>query len=500
MNTRPWSRVRTLSALILASQIAACAGAPARPPAAAEPARPAGTAQAPSAVLPVADGPTGDTGRPPTRPGGPTQTAVAQIGAAMAQELVAPGTTETAMGVWIDVSEGTPRIRPNVDVALVIDTSGSMAGAKMENAKLAARKMINALADGDIVSIDEFSDDAHVVMPPTRLRGTTRREALDLVSRLTTRGSTNMWAGLTLAQAHIAQAPESHGVRRVVVISDGIANVGPSKPGVLGVLAERSLEHRAQITAFGVGLDYDERTLNAMTVRTSGRLYHLGDPREMEGTLEQEIGLLAGVVATDAVIEVVPAAGVRIAPMPGAQASVGPRGELRIPVGQLHAGQRREALVRVSVPRGFGVDSTQNVASVRLRFRESGESELERMQETVARLGTSNDSARVAESKNGRTQAIMVLQEVAESQMDFAQAVNDGRFDDAGARMKVAEERLVRAAKDVTSAPEKKRLEQAAAGMSASRTQVARAATAPKAVQRDEALKLNSGAMDMMGF
>jgi hypothetical protein len=94
----------------------------------------------------------------------------------------------------------------------------------------------------------------------------------------------------------------------------------------------------------------------------------------------------------------------------------------------------------------------------------------------------------------------MVLQEVAESQLDFAQAVNEGRFDDAGSRMKEAEDRLTRAAKDVTSAPERKRLEQAAAGMSASRTQVGRAASAPKAVQRDEALKLNNSAMDMMGF
>jgi Ca-activated chloride channel family protein len=436
----------------------------------------------------------------PTSATGSSHIAAPQVGAAMAQELVAPGTTESALGVWIDVSEGAPRVRPNVDVALVIDTSGSMAGAKMENAKLAARKVINALADGDIVSIDEFSDDAHLVMSPTRLRPGTRREALDAIARLTPRGSTNMWAGLTLAQSHMAQAPETHAVRRVVMISDGIANVGPSKPAVLGALAERGLEQRAQITSFGVGLDYDERTLNALAVRTSGRLYHLSDPREMEGTLEQELGLLTRVVATDAVIEVVPATGVRIAAMPGAQASFGPRGELRIPVGQLHAGQRREALVRVRLPAGMAAGTSQSVASVRLRYRDAAENEVERMQETVARVGASEDASRVAQSKNGRTQAIMVLQEVAESQLDFAQAVNEGRFDDAGSRMKEAEDRLTRAAKDVTSAPERKRLEQAAAGMSASRTQVGRAASAPKAVQRDEALKLNNSAMDMMGF
>ena len=92
-----------------------------------------------------------------------------------------------------------------------------------------------------------------------------------------------MFEGLELAEMHVAQAGRDHPVRRIVMISDGQANVGPSSPLALGELAQRSLSLGAQVTSLGVGLDYDERTLDAIAERTSGRLFHVGDPREMDG-------------------------------------------------------------------------------------------------------------------------------------------------------------------------------------------------------------------------
>src|SRR4029079_9043242 len=107
-------------------------------------------------------------------------------------------------------------------------------------------------------------------------------------------------------------APTTHPVKRIVVISDGQANVGPSSPDVLGALAARGAEHGIQVTSIGVGLDYDENTLNALAVRSSGRLYHLAEPREMASILDREIKLLDSTMATDAFVEIVPAPGVQV--------------------------------------------------------------------------------------------------------------------------------------------------------------------------------------------
>ena len=175
---------------------------------------------------------------------------------------------------------------------------------------------------------------------------------MSTLAELGTGGSTNMFEGLQLAEMHVAQAPADHPVRRIVMISDGQANVGPSSPEALGELAGRSLGFGAQVTSLGVGLDYDERTLDAIAERTSGRLFHVGDPREMEGTLEHEIALLSSTVADQAMIEVVPAPGVEIEGIDGARMEWGPGRVARVPLGALYTGQHREALVRVRVSGG----------------------------------------------------------------------------------------------------------------------------------------------------
>ena len=71
--------------------------------------------------------------------------------------MLLAGTRDTFLGVWVDVPDTRPTTRPPMDLALVVDTSGSMAGAKIENARAAATTLVKNLKDGDIVSLDAFS-------------------------------------------------------------------------------------------------------------------------------------------------------------------------------------------------------------------------------------------------------------------------------------------------------------------------------------------------------
>src|SRR5207245_2234505 len=146
-----------------------------------------------------------------------------------------------------DAPRATSKTHAPLDLALVIDTSGSMAGEKITSARAAARTLVESLHEGDIVSIDVFSDEARPFIAPTTITPATRSDVLAAVARLGVGGSTNMYAGLGLGESHVASAPASHTIRRVVMISDGIANVGPSSPEMLGALAERGLSHRAQV-------------------------------------------------------------------------------------------------------------------------------------------------------------------------------------------------------------------------------------------------------------
>ncbi|MEO8875856.1 MAG: VWA domain-containing protein, partial [Polyangiaceae bacterium] len=272
------------------------------------------------------------------------------IGTGAESDALLVGDAETTLGVWVDAPEAAPsREHVPVDLALVIDTSGSMEGAKIDNARLAAKTLVEALKDGDIVSIDRFDDDAKPVAPPTVITKESRQTIERKIDALATGGSTNLFDGLALGEAHVARAPETHAVRRVVVISDGQANIGPSSPAELGQLAERGVRFHAQVTSLGVGNDYSEQTLNALAVRSSGRLYHIDDPKEMAGMLRHELDLLQSTVASDAFVEVVPAPGVQLISADGIRGDMSSDGSMKIPLGTLFGGQHREALVRLRV-------------------------------------------------------------------------------------------------------------------------------------------------------
>jgi Ca-activated chloride channel family protein len=423
------------------------------------------------------------------------------IGAAAEGDLLSSTTRETFLGVWVDVPEVRAEVRPPMEVVLVVDTSGSMAGSKIESARAAATTLVRSLKDGDMVALDSFSDEARTLVAPTRLDRSAREAIVRQIAQLTPSGSTNMFSGLSLAESQMAGAPASHGLRRIVMISDGIANVGPSSPDVLGSLAQNGLRFRAQVTSFGVGNDYDERTLNALSLRSSGRLYHIGEPREMSGILRNELALLDATLANDASVEIVPAPGVQVLGADGIRAEFTGGGALRIPLGALHGGQHREALVRIRIvdPSAFEGHS-RSLASVRLRFHDSAEGDLERIQEVVARTQLSSDDGAVAQSVNSRTKAIVAIMDASKTQLSAAQSMNDGNFVDADKELERAQKTLTAQARIVTAPAEKKRLEFAANQVATTRAAARAMPSKPKADQRAGALQLNADAMHAAGF
>lgn len=426
------------------------------------------------------------------------------IGTGAESDSLLVGDQETTLGVWVDAPEAAPaREHVPVDLALVIDTSGSMEGAKLDNARSAAKTLVDALKEGDIVSIDRFDDEAKPVVAPTIITKESRVTVERKIDALVPGGSTNLFDGLALGEAHIARAPETHSVRRVVVISDGQANIGPSSPFELGQLAERGVRFHAQVTALGVGNDYSEQTLNALAVRSSGRLYHIDDPKEMAGMLRHELDLLQSTVASDAFVEIVPAPGVQLISADGIRGDMTGDGSMRIPLGVLFGGQHREALVHLRVQSASkDTDGAvkKPIASVRLHFRDPSEGDLERIQETVATVSWTSDPNVVASHANAKTQSIMAMQQAAQLEMAAAQSVNHGQFGDADGSLAVAEKKLQERASVTKDKNVRDELEGQAHHIAAARKATSAAAAAPPAAQRSQALQLNQGGMSGMGF
>ncbi len=438
------------------------------------------------------------------RPDGDTVSAAngMWIGASGASDFVLTGTNDTFLGVWVDVPSNIKQIKAPAAVAVVMDTSGSMAGPKMDNAKVAAKALVDKLPDGDIVTLISFDDQAVEQLPPTVLNGASRARIAGIISELRPNGSTALFDGLRTGESRAMGAPATHDIKRVVVISDGIANVGPSSPEMLGELAARGADRGVQVTALGVGLDYDENTLNALAIRSNGRLYHLGEPREMASILEREMNLLKATAVTNAVVEVIPAPGVQITGADSIRHDWVSGGGIRIPLGTLFGGQHREMLVRVRVT--AAADGTHPLASVRLHFTDPSEGNLARVQEAIARYSVTRDAKDLELHANARTKSIVAVQEAGKIAVQAAQQVNAGSFEAADKELAKAETQLREAAKSIKSEAERKRVEAAAANMSVARQKTQAAAAAPAAAKpaakRAVTLDMNQQGMKAMGF
>lgn len=420
---------------------------------------------------------------------------------ATASDFILAHQPDQAFGVWVDVPEGAATGHVPTALALTIDTSGSMRGDKIVHARDAARRLVEQLEDGDRVAIVTFSNHARVLQSPTTIDTQSRRHLLNVIEELSADGGTAMHEGLKVAESQLWSTPDTHLVRRMVVISDGKATVGPTAPAELGHIAEVGLQRGIQVTSIGVGLDYDESTLNELSIRSSGRLYHVEHSRQLPGIVEQEVALLESTAAADAEVEIVPAPGVTLVGADTARTTWS-GSSLVVPLGTMFAGQGRELLVRARVD---GQDEGSRVlASVRLHFRDPSQDGVSRVQEQILRATLTSDPSLVAAHENHRTKALLALREAT----DFAQLAsaraNAGDFDAADKELQRAEKKLAEQATLATTKAERSRAIESKRRISQSRKDLAKAKSAPApaaaAAGRKAALELNDAAMDSLGY
>ncbi len=424
------------------------------------------------------------------------------IGAATPSRFVLASSGEQRAAIWVDVPKSGQKVHVPTSLTLVIDTSGSMRGEKIEHAREAARELVEKLDDGDVVSVYTFSDNAQMRIAPTELDGTSRRRIGNLIEELDAHGGTNLFDGLNQAGAQIWQADSTHPVRRMVLISDGKATVGPTDVASFERLAETGFGSGVQITAIGVGLDYDELTLNSLAVRSSGRLHHVEHADDLARVVQKEMDLIDGTMATEAFVEIVAAPGVRLLGADGVLANWREAGKLSVPVGALFGGQTRELTVRFLLDERR--EQTRTLLSARLVFKDPHNGGVERVQEALVQSTVTGDEALLQTAQNVRAQNIVATQHAAEFAVRATAQLNAGDFRAAERELARAESELKKSADRSKNKTDKRRALAQVERVQKARRSVAASAAAPAPARakasRARALDTNEAAMKLQGF
>jgi len=251
--------------------------------------------------------------------------------------------------------------RVPLNLSVVLDRSGSMAGAKIEKARQAAMELLDHLAPGDIFSFVTYSDSAEVVFAAQEIES---KEAIKRrIARVHASGSTALYAGVKLGAEEVKKNLSSKRINRVILLSDGLANVGPSSTRELRQLGNSLSERGISVTTIGVGDDYNEDLMAGLAEASDANYYYVKDTEKLPEIFAKELGELMTVVARDVRIEIICPDGVRPMGFIGRpERFEGQKG--RVQLSHLTAGQDRCVFLRCMVPEGKSEVARVNVSYV----------------------------------------------------------------------------------------------------------------------------------------
>ncbi len=187
--------------------------------------------------------------------------------------------------------------RSPVNVALVIDRSGSMRGERLTNAKKAAKLAVDLLGDNDIISIISYSDKAEIVVPATK--ATNRRAIKRKIDAFRSNGMTALYAGVKSGGKELEKFLEAERVNRVILLSDGMANIGPKTPSELGKLGSRLASKGISVTTLGLGLGYNEDLMEKLAASSDGNHAFIEKSEDLAKIFSLEFGTVLSVIAKD---------------------------------------------------------------------------------------------------------------------------------------------------------------------------------------------------------
>jgi len=331
--------------------------------------------------------------------------------------------------ITVDAAEAPPLTkRTPVNVSLVLDRSSSMGGQKIEQARLAALEAVRRLHPDDVVSVVTY-DSVVETMVPAQPAARNKDWIEEQIQRINPRGSTALFGGVSQGAAELRKYIESSYNHRMILLSDGIANVGPSSPAELARLGASLLKEQIHVSTVGIGLGYNEDLMTDLAREGGGNTHFVEDAGDLARIISSELGEAHQVVARRVVVEVELPDGIEPVRIIGRTGQI-TKNKIEIPLHQLQGGQSRYALVEVTVP-PQSAEQKIEVARARVSYDDLLEQAPRQSEIIVAEVEFSVQREVVESSVVPDVQKEIAINVLAEAKDEAVRLADEGRRQEA---------------------------------------------------------------------
>ena len=254
-------------------------------------------------------------------------------------------TVDVLLRVSAPESEASSARRPRLNLSLVLDRSGSMAGPKMEHAREAACYCVEQLLPTDRLSVVVFDDVVEVLLPSRPVEDKAGVRAT--LARVFARNSTALHEAWVRGGMQVSEHLDADAINRVLLITDGLANVGVTSTDEIVSQAAGLFRRGVSTSTVGIGADFNEDLLMPMAQSAGGNAWHVREPEDMRRVFSVELEGLLAQFAHAVTLGLVPADGVRLTDLLN-DFQLGETGRYVLP--DLQAGSPLDIVVQLKVP------------------------------------------------------------------------------------------------------------------------------------------------------
>jgi len=318
--------------------------------------------------------------------------------------------------------------RTPINAAIVIDRSGSMMGNRIDAAKEGARVALKRLSSDDKIALVAYNHGVDVLSPAAPLRDAADR-LTKAIDGLEAGGTTALYAGVKEGGRQVEEFLADNGVNRVVLLSDGLANVGPSRPSDLADLGRSLAAKGISVSTIGLGLDYNEDLMQRLAAASDGNHAFVERPSDLAEIFDREFGDALAVSARDITIIIECKSGFTPKRILGRDGSI-EGDKVTLKLNQLQALNERYVVIEMEGADTHG-EGAADVADVRVTYTDldSGKAAEAQAKPTVR---FSSNAKEIDDSLN-KTVMSQVTQQIATEQSEKAVELRD-KGDIAGAR------------------------------------------------------------------